>query len=159
MVPQVRSKGSINPQITMKKYVIIWLLLSLIACHAKRENKVTEVSIRDRLLQDVESELMEEKEKLYFLSIVNRIPYDTIFQIVKDYKLYCLENELFLYESNNAVEKYDSVLMSFVTKYHLSKKKVASMLFSLKYEMRPPSDIISDTKNDQFADLPNDIDQ
>jgi len=101
----------------------------------------------------VRRDLINEKEKIYLLSLASKVPFDTVKLIIRDYYL----NEYNIMFSkvpsltDSSILEYKESIQSISRKYHLSESKVASLLFSFKYEMRSPEEIIEQAQ-DQSAD-------
>lgn len=96
-------------------------------------------------------ELIINKEKIYLLSLASKVPYDTVNLIIKDYYLneydIIFNNTLSLRDSS--IIDYKESIQSISRKYHLTESKVASLLFSYKYEMRTPDQIIDEYQEQQ----------
>ncbi|MFV8352021.1 hypothetical protein [Flavobacterium sp. XS2P14] len=73
-------------------------------------------------------------EKLALLSIIKKIPNDTLHLVLKDYidKTFPLVTD---------VAKIDKIIDNISQKYHISKVKIASIVFSYNYEMLTKDEI------------------
>lgn len=105
----------------------------------KQENEeITSIDI-------AEIELMFEKEKIYLLSVSCSMPYDTVYQILRDYyagnRAILESGDLGL--TDQSIEAYNKNITNIASKYKMSKSKVASLIFSFKYEMRTIDEIIA----------------
>jgi hypothetical protein len=76
-----------------------------------------------------------ESEKLMLLSILKKIPQDTLRLVLREYLKANPE-----YLDGLGVNKADN-LYSISQKYHISKFKIASIIFSYKYEMLTKEEI------------------
>jgi hypothetical protein len=121
----------------MKKLLLI-LILIVFGCKDKKETefikeqeqrkekgKVKNVSYADMLLE-------MDAEKLMLLSILKKTPQDTLRLVLRDY---LKENQYTEY--GNFTDNIDTISQ----KYHISKFKIASIIFSYKYEMLTKEEI------------------
>lgn len=131
---------------------LIVLMMVMLRCNPKptTEEKSDKKDISNMLVQQ---QLTINKEKIYLLSLASKVPFDTVRLIIKDYYL----NE-YTVMFNNPLSLTDSTIISYKEsiqaislKYHLSESKIASLLFSFKYEMRSPEEIIEEYQ-DQLID-------
>lgn len=118
----------------MKK--IIPLLLLFTACNnnePKKEVEKTKEKVEET--QDLESlsnlELQMSPEKVSLLSIIKGIPRDSVFMILNDYKTK-IPDEIFIGDDKMKVER---VIDSISQLRHMSKKRIASLIFSFNYEL------------------------
>ncbi len=122
----------------------------VLSCTSKpvTENKIDKGKAANTL---VLQELIINKEKIYLLSLASKVPFDTVNLIIKDYYLneydIIFNNTLSLRDSS--IIDYKESIQSISRKYHLTESKVASLLFSYKYEMRTPEQIIDEYQEQQ----------
>ncbi|MFE3871307.1 hypothetical protein ACFX5F_08715 [Flavobacterium sp. ZS1P70] len=122
----------------MKKLLLI-LILIVFGCKDKEETKFIKVQEqrkekgkKTRTYADAILEL--NAEKLALLSIIKKIPNDTLHLVLKDYL-----NKTFSLVTD--VNKVDKIIDTISQKYHISKIKVASIVFSYNYEMLTKDEI------------------
>jgi effector-binding domain-containing protein len=138
----------------MKKFIqIISLLLIIYSCssetkkeHSKKELSKKEIKALNYKLADLE--LSNQKEKIILLSTIKKVPYDTLYLILKDYYATI---SVFTYHSDSCVFIYNKTINSISKNYHLPKSKVASIIFSFKYEMQTKQDILDDVDQEDQA--------
>lgn len=134
----------------MKLSRLIVLLAIVVSCNSKPEKK--EKADRGELLNTmIDHELRSGKEKIYLISLSTKIPYDTVRQIIKDYYLMgykrMFDNPASLLDSS-IVDIKESV-QTISKKHKLTESKVATLLFSYKYEIRSPDEIIEEYQDQQ----------
>ena len=76
-------------------------------------------------------------EKLALLSIIKKIPNDTLHLVLKDY----LDKTFPPVTDVDKVDKVDKIIDDISQKYHISKVKIASIVFSYDYEMLTKDEI------------------
>lgn len=123
----------------MKNRAVSWIiLLSIIAILiyfsirekepkeelTKKENKIDKYWLAD-------SELEDAGEKIALLSILKNTPKDSITLVMRDYLL----------NTENDSIPFEKVITSISEKYHISKHRIASIVFSYKYEALTKDDI------------------
>lgn len=119
------------------------LLLFFCSCQdskPKEETKkvIPETEKLEKANSRIEDDLSHEKEKIILLSEVRKISFDTLNLILRDYYVVTDtvsnsdENSKFLFKS--AIAKVSD-------RYKISKSKIASLIFSYKYEMLTKEDI------------------
>lgn len=118
----------------MKKLLLILILL-VFGCNDRKETEfIKEQEQRKekgkekktRTYADAILEL--DAEKLALLSIIKKIPNDTLHLVLKDY----LNKTI---SSVSDINKVDKIIDTISQKYHISKIKIASLVFSYNYEM------------------------
>ena len=137
--------------------LIILLMIALTSCNSNssKEKQIdnAETPNNTNTVETlVQQELIVNKEKIYLLSLSSKIHFDTLKLIIKDY--YLNEYDILFNKTHSlrdsSIVDYKKSIESISRKYHLSESKVASVLFSFKYEMRTPEQIIEEYKNQQF---------
>lgn len=98
----------------------------------KEENKRKEKKEKTTTYADMVLEL--DAEKLALLSIIKKIPNDTLHLVLKDYidKTFPLVTD---------ASKVDKIIDDISQKYHIPKVKIASIVFSYNYEMLTKDEI------------------
>lgn len=129
------------------------LFMLTLGCNSKTvKDKVKQIDSVDVSYTLVQQELIINKEKIYLLSLSNKVPFDTLNLIIKDY--YLNEYNILFNKTqslrDSSITDYKETIQSISRKYHISESKVASLLFSFKYEMRTPQQIIDEFKEQQI---------
>ena len=124
---------------------MLFLLLIIVSCNT--ENKKEYISESYHELAD--NSLSPEVEKILLISTIKKISYDTVYNILRDYEAMYLEYE---YKEDSLVFVYDNTIQSISKNYLLPESKIASIIFSFKYEMRTREDLISELKQDAYDD-------
>ena len=119
------------------------LLLFFCSCqHSKSKDEtkkaITETDKLEIANSRIEDDLSYEKEKIILLSEVRKIPFDTLNLILRDY--YVVTDTLSSSDENSKY-LYQSAIAKISDKYKISKSKIASLIFSYKYEMLTKEDI------------------
>ncbi len=120
----------------MKKLLII-LMFMVFGCKDKEPEKVItkEPAKVVNPFGYEDAFLMMESEKLMLLSIIKKIPQDTLRLVLREYLKANPE-----YLDGLGMNKADN-LDTISQKYHISKFKIASIIFSYKYEMLTKEEI------------------
>jgi DNA integrity scanning protein DisA with diadenylate cyclase activity len=122
------------------KNILALMLLIFVSCsktEQKKEVSKKEQQIDKYLLADLELE--SEDEKITLLSILKKTSKDSIILVMRDY----LSNT----ESDSI--PYKDVINKISQKNNISNNKVASIIFSYKYEMLTKDDITNEfTENE-----------
>lgn len=135
------------------------LLLFFCSCqHSKLKQETKKVITETEKLQKandrIENDLSYEKEKIILLSEVRKISFDTLNLILRDY--YVVTDTVSSSDQNSKF-LYQSAIAKISDKYKISKSKIASLIFSYKYEMLTKEDIgesaVEDFK-DNYEDEP-----
>ena len=115
------------------KNILLLLILLVFGCNDRKETEFIkeqdqrkEKEKKTRTYADAILEL--DAEKLALLSIIKKIPNDTLHLVLKDY----LNKTI---SSVSDVNKVDKIIDAISQKYHISKIKIASIVFSYNYEM------------------------
>jgi len=120
----------------MKKLLLV-LILIVFGCKDKEPEKIIPTKIPEVVdpYSTADAFLKMESEKLILLSILKKIPQDTLRLVLREYLKANPE-----YLDGLGVNKADN-LDSISQKYHISKYKIASIIFSYKYEMLTKEEI------------------
>lgn len=95
----------------------------------KKENKR-----KEKITTYADMVLLQDAEKIALLSIIKKIPNDTLHLVLKDYidKTFPLITD---------VSKVDKIIDDISQKYHIPKVKIASIVFSYNYEILTKDEI------------------
>ncbi len=120
----------------MKKILLI-LTLVVFGCKDKEPEKVAPIKTAEVVdpYRRADFDLHQNSEKIMLLSILKKIPQDTLRLVLREYLKANPE-----YLDGLGVNKADN-LDSISQKYHISKFKIASITFSYKYEMLTKEEI------------------
>lgn len=127
------------------KYLLIFTFLFLVlACNksTKKQETKKELTEQEKALKKykyAELELGYQKEKIFLLSEIKRIKYDTLYQILKEYIANTPE---FIKYEKSPEKDLAKIIEDISIKLELSKAKVASVIFSYKYEMMTQEEIV-----------------
>jgi len=139
----------------MKFFIPIFILLMIICgcigCGSKKN-----LTKQEKQEQHAKEELSGYKEKIVLLSQMRRMSYDTLNLILTDY--YSITSEYINSTDSSRVfcEKAIDIISG---KYHISKAKAASLIFSFKYEMLSKEDILEaelENSENEEGQLPED---
>lgn len=127
----------------MKKLLLILILL-VFGCKDTEETESIKVQEqekekgenkrKEKIATYADMILKLDAEKLALLSIIKKIPNDTLHLVLKDYI-----NKTFPLVTD--VSKVDKIIDTISQKYHISKVKIASIVFSYNYEMLTKDEI------------------
>lgn len=119
----------------MKK-IIPLLFLLITACNnnksqeeGKKTNRKVEETQELKELSNIE--LQMSPEKISLLSIIQDVPRDSVCMILNDYKS-AIPDEIFIGDDKMKVER---VIDSISELRQMSKKRIASLIFSFNYEL------------------------
>ena len=130
----------------MKKLLLV-LILIVFGCKDTKETESIKVQEQGKEKGENKRKKKKEKtttyadmvlkldaEKLALLSIIKKIPNDTLHLVLKDYidKTFPLVTD---------VAKVDKIIEDISQKYHISKVKIANIVFSYNYEMLTKDEI------------------
>jgi hypothetical protein len=124
-------------------YILVILSLFFCSCNnSKQKKEVTKIQSEAEKLQKmytrVERNLSYDKEKIILLSLIRKIPFDTLNLIFLEY--FVLTDTLSSSDKNSKYQ-YQSSISKISEKYQISESKIASFVFSYKYEMLTKEDI------------------
>jgi hypothetical protein len=91
----------------------------------------TEQEIREDRYRYAEMILEYEYEKIQLLSIIHNINTDTVYQVLKEY---LANNPDFVKFGEAEKEKYDNLFSEISKKFKISRRRIATLVFSYKYE-------------------------
>lgn len=122
---------------------IVTLLLFCCGCKDTKPKEETtrvlpETEKIEKANSRIEDDLSNEKEKIILLSEVRKISFDTLNLILRDY--YVLTDTISDSDQNSKF-LYQSAIAKISDRYKISKSKIASLIFSYKYEMLTKEDI------------------
>lgn len=127
----------------MAKIIIVAysILLLILICGC-----MTEKERQEEAYDQAASRLNKHFEKIVLLSSLEKVPYDTLFLILRDY-----DAEIKKYNSNDdSLPLVCKRTISTVSKkYHVPESRIASLLFSFKYEMQTKEEIIEEEEEKQ----------
>jgi len=122
----------------MKALFTIFILLQFFcSCQdskpeKKEEKKMSETEELEKLNDNIERQLSYEKEKIILLSEIRKIPFDTVNLILRDYLVI---TDTVSSSAKNSKQIFQSAIVKISDKYKISKSRIATLLFSYKYEM------------------------
>ena len=127
----------------MKSLIIFFAAIIFYGCDnsqpkEKIKQKQTETERLEKVNSRIEEDLSYEKEKIILLSEVRQISFDTLNLLLRDY--YVVTDTV---SSSDEHSKflYQSAIAKISDRYKISKSKIASLIFSYKYEMLTKEDI------------------
>lgn len=108
---------------------ILIILTTTLSCNNTESKK--DLTEKDKQ-ESLKEELSNSSEKIVLLSTIKQIPYDSLTLILTDY--YSITSE---YNDSSDSSKFysEKAIKDISEKYHISKKRTASIIFSFKYEM------------------------
>ena len=124
-------------------FILFILSLFCCSCHnskSKEEAKKiqSEAEKLKKVYNRIEDNLAYDKEKIILLSVIRKIPFDTLNLILRDYFVF---TDIVSSSDENSKYQYQSSIVKISDKYKISKSKIASLIFSYKYEMLTKEDI------------------
>ncbi len=122
-----------------QKITILIIAFLILGCSDKKATKEKNNSALTPISADsLVQEYFLENEKIFLLSYIKNIPEDTIKVILTEY----LSKSSFNYFYDDKSEPImDDVITSISQKRKISKSKIASIIFSYKYEMLTKEDL------------------
>jgi len=138
------------------KYTIPFLIIiiSVLSCHNSKPKKV--LSKKEKQEQRAKDELSYYSEKIVLLSAIKKIPYDSLNLILTEY--YTTTSD-YTNSSDSSKFSTEKALNDISGKYHISKKRAASLIFSFKYEMLTKEEIADEElekREDELQEPPED---
>ena len=129
------------------------LLLFFCSCHDSKTKEETEKTLSEtekleKVYERIEDDLSYDKEKIILLSQIRKIPFDTLNFIIRDY---FVVTDTFSSSDKDSKYLYQSAIEKLSDTYKISKSKIASLIFSYKYEMHTKEDI-SESAIENFKD-------
>lgn len=136
----------------MKK--IIPFLLLFIACNnnpsqkevEKTKDKVKETSVSKDLTN---FEVEQSPEKIALLSIIKGVPIDSVYMILNDYKSKIEYGDELIGDDKMKVYRVIDSISQF---RHMSRKRIASLIFSFNYELITKDEIKEQVENNSSQD-------
>lgn len=130
------------------------ILIIVLGCNNSKPKKV--LSEKEKQEQRAKDELSDYSEKIVLLSAIKKIPYDSLNFILTDY--YSTTSD---YTSSSDSSKFysEKALNEISIKYHISKRRAASLIFSFKYEMLTKEEIADkelEKREDEQQEPPED---
>jgi len=124
-------------------FKLLTLLLFFYSCQQskpkeERKKVITETEKFQKINKRIESRLSFEKEKIILLSEVRKVHFDILNLILRDY--YVITDTVSSSDKNSKYI-YQSAISEISEKYKISKSKIASLIFSFKYEMLSKEEI------------------
>lgn len=122
----------------MKTLLTLFILLQFFcSCQdskpQKEEKKIlTETEKFENLNERIERQLSYEKEKIIMLSEIRKISFDTLNLILRDYLVI---TDTVSSTDENSKHLFQSAIARISDRYRISKSRIATFLFSYKYEM------------------------
>ncbi len=122
----------------MKTLLTLFILLQFFcSCQdskpKKEEKKIlTETEKFENLNERIERQLSYEKEKIIMLSEIRKISFDTLNLILRDYLVI---TDTVSSTDENSKHLFQSAIARISDRYRISKSRIATFLFSYKYEM------------------------
>ena len=111
-----------------KQIFTVWLVVfSFISCNKEKkepEKVLTEKEIEENKYSLADFELEENQEKIVLLSFIKKTPKDSIKLVIREY----------LMETESKDSLFEESIEKTAKKYSIPLKKVASIVFSYKYE-------------------------
>ena len=119
------------------------LLLFFCSCQHSKSKEETKKRLSDtekleKINERIEDNLSYDKEKIILLAEIRKIPFDTLNFILRDY--YVITDTLSSSDKNSKY-LYQNAIAKISDMYKISKSKIASLIFSYKYEMLTKEDI------------------
>lgn len=134
----------------MKIYIQVTLLLIIIqGCNFSSEKEFTEKEKLDAIYMSAKDELEDHTEKISLLASIKEQSYDTLYGIILDYHAITSDYELV---TDSIAVISESAISSISRKYNLPKSKVASLVFSYKYEMQTKQEIIENYEEQMYEE-------
>lgn len=122
----------------MRFTFLILILLTSLSC--KESSHVAPLDTTNEKFELAKDELDGHSEKIVLLSEIKRISYDSLSNILLDY--YTITS---YYADSDSSKFYSQEALNKVSKkYHIQKAKIASLIFSFKYEMLSREDIANE---------------
>lgn len=118
------------------KYLLGLILIFVIASCGSDKAKPSKIEGKEKLIKRAERELDGQSEKIILLSAIKHVSYDSLYDILKNYYTDIG------YETDKTA--YESWLSLTAKKYGLPTKKLATLIFSFKYEMLSREDILNE---------------
>jgi hypothetical protein len=132
----------------MKKIILVSLLLVFYACgDSSTKNNESSKNSKEKMSREdvnyffVDIELSENAEKIGLISILKDIHPEKGNVVLRDY---LAKTSAIFYQFEKEPSFFVNVVDTLAAKHNLSKKIIASIIFSYKYEMVTKDEIIDD---------------
>jgi hypothetical protein len=128
-----------------KKTISLLIVLSIavvafyLCTQKKEQNKESKKDMINGKYWLADSELKDNREKITLLSILKNTSKDTVTIVLRDY---------LLFTENDSIS-FEKVIAVISEKHQISKHRIASIVFSYKYEMLTQEDVIDDYLEDE----------
>ncbi len=123
---------------------LLILIIGIPSCNNSKPKK--EISEKERIEESAKKELSDYSEKIVLLSTIQKIPYDSLNFILIDY--YSITSK---YTYSDSLQFYSKKALSEISqKYHLTPSRIATLIFSFKYEMLTKDEIFEKAKEDEY---------
>lgn len=137
----------------MKSLIIFFVAIIYYGCDnskpkEKIEQKETETERLGKVYERIEDNLSYDKEKIILLSEIRKISFDTLNLILRDY--YVITDTVSSSDENSK-HLFQNAIAKISDKYKISKSRIATLLFSYKYEMITKEEI-EESAVDEFKD-------
>jgi hypothetical protein len=125
--------------------IIVITLFTFFSCSNIAKNRDKPNKTKEEIAaENAESELESQGEKIALLSVLNECHLDTTRLILKEYLYLNFQQDL--YEDSIDLITLD-IIKNISKKTNIKPKKIASIIFSYKYEMLTKDDIITEHEN------------
>ena len=114
----------------------------------KEEKKMTKGGLQETAYLLADETLSEEQEKIQLLSIIKKMPADSLYLILRDYLAKTSQD---LDPKLPQTALYSNAINFISGKFRISKQRAASIIFTYRYEMVNNEEVI-----DKFIDSNND---
>lgn len=133
---------------------ILVILISVLSCNNAKDKKV--LSKKEKQELRAKDKLSDYSEKIVLLSALKKIPYDSLYLILTDY--YAITSDYT--NTSDSSKLYSKKAINDISgKYHITKRRVASLIFSFKYEMLTNEEIADEElekREDEQQEPPED---
>jgi hypothetical protein len=127
----------------MKKLLLIISLAIFICSCGHKAHVPTQAEKEMEQHKFTDQELSLDTEKITLLSEIRNIPFDTLYSILNDYS--------FKLDLDPGIPAQQALTYT-VARHSYSKKQIASIIFSFKYEMMSRDDILDEAPGNSSAD-------
>lgn len=134
----------------MKKYLIPLfssLLLYYGCSNSDSRKELSEKEKQEIEIKHAKWELDDQKEKIVLLASIKNIPSDSLYDILMDYTIQA--GGAYSFSTRFDSIPYEKITEAVARKHRTSKHRIASLIFSFKYEMRTPDEIIEKADEDR----------
>lgn len=140
-------------------FIVIISLMSILSCkHSKSKEEshkpLNETEKLERISAQIEERLSCQKEKIILLSEIRKISFDTLNLIIRDY--YVITDTVSDSDKDSKF-LYQNAIARISQSFKIQKAKIATLIFSYKYEMLTKEEIgesAVETFTDNLQDIP-----